>query len=171
MGTNRSLVELIQRLALGHPFLDTATIAGKLWGEDKLESKRKKLCRKCNPDDAGAHFSPDELPRLLEILNEGLSPSERAEKGGDRVVHHLCRRLGLVAHRVAEPSSAGGGASQKKAAVTIKSLSKVINDLADAASGSEPLSSAITSAIFSQGYEALADLQELRTIFGPGKPC
>jgi hypothetical protein len=134
-----------------------------MWGEDKLESKRKKLCRKCNPDDHGSHFSPNELPRLLEILNEGLPPEDRAEKGGDLVVHHLCERLGLVAHKNPETSS-----DEKVMSKSIKKLIKLIGDLADTANDNHPLTSAATFALLKDGYEAIVTIHNLRDALKEG---
>jgi hypothetical protein len=127
-----------------------------MWGEDKLESKRKKLCRKCNPDDHGSHFSPNELPRLLEILNEGLSPEERAEKGGDLVVHHLCQRLGLVAHKDPESHAESAPVSN-----SIKTMVKLISGLAEASE--IPRTSAVTWALLKDCYETLATVHNLQS--------
>ena len=169
MGTNFCLEELIQRLILRHPKLETSVIAGKLWGEDKLESKRKKLCRKCNPDDHGAHFSPNELPRLLEILNEGLSPEERAEKGGDAVIHYLSRRLGLITHALGDASRQSQGAG-KIIADYFKSTGKLINNLASAVESESPLSSAVTFKILDDGYKVQAKISEMMAWFTSQAP-
>ena len=149
--------EVLQRLVLSHPKLDTLTIAGRMWGEDKLESKRKKLCRKCNPDDHGAHFSSNEEAQLLEILNEGLSPEERAEKGGDAYVHHLCQRLGLVAHRNPETRT-----DEKAVSKSIKKLLKLIGNLADLAGDNLPLTSAVTFALLKDSYEAIESIYNMQ---------
>lgn len=164
-----SLEELIQKLVLSHPALDAYAIAGRLWGEDRLDSQRKKLYRKCNPDDSGTHFNLYELPRLLEILNEGLSAAEKAEKGGDCVIHYLCLRLGLVAHRGDTERPPKPASPKKSVAASIKVLGKVFTTLADAMTEAEPLSSATASGILSDGYEAQASLHELHSAISPGK--
>lgn len=98
-----NLDELIHQLIIEHPRLTVRAIAGKLWGEDKIESKEKRLYRQANPYDDNAYIKAVDLPRLIEILSEGLSPEEDEEFGGAAITIYLNKRAGRVCHRQAAP--------------------------------------------------------------------
>jgi hypothetical protein len=91
-----SFNNILQDIVFKHPTKNITTIVSKLWGENKLHSKVKLMYRFINPNDR-AHLNPVDLPRLIEILNEGLSPEDKATKGGDALIHYLCKRADLVA--------------------------------------------------------------------------
>jgi hypothetical protein len=91
-------VELMQHIVQKHP-KGVRGVARALWGEEKLDNKEKKLYRQIDHFDSTAKFNPIDFPRLINILNEGLTDTDKAIKGGDALLHYLNSQAGLVATR------------------------------------------------------------------------
>jgi hypothetical protein len=96
----------LRDIVLRHPTKELSAIVSMLWGERNLESRVKLMYRYLNPNDR-VHLNPADLPRLVEILNEGLTDGEKATRGGDALIHYLCGRAGLTAYRPSGPVPAG----------------------------------------------------------------
>jgi hypothetical protein len=156
-------------LTLQHPTLETISIAEMLYGVDRIESNRKKLCRKINPDDNGSHLNPNELIRLMEILNEGLPAEQRDQKGGNKILHWINKKFGFVAYKQPEMSHEGIVETMEKALRTVAKLQEAITTaLMDAVksglSDERLLASAVTSFVTREGYDTRASLQSLRSL-------
>jgi hypothetical protein len=167
--TNQGLYGMLHLLTHGHPVLSTLEIAERLFGVDKLESKCKKLCRKVNPDDDCCHLNPNELIRLMAILNEGLPPERRDEAGGDSVVHWINKKFGFVAVRRPEPTPEATVETLRKALATVSRLQEVIvKAILELANGDlrddSVISSAATTFVAKADYDAKASLHELGSL-------
>lgn len=92
-------IPYLHHLVHNHPFLTAFDVSMRLYPEGQQASNYRKLCRQLNVDDGGANFPLHDLPKLVNILNEGLPTATRAERGGDALMHMLCRECGLVAYR------------------------------------------------------------------------
>jgi hypothetical protein len=151
---------LLQKLVLKHPRYDVVDIVRKLYGPDRVESYSKLFYRKLNPNDRNASFKPKEFIRLIEILNEGLSFEERAVKGGDALLHHLCARNGLVA--VATPETEN---KPERAVIgAIKSQGEMISALTGVTDGNPLDSSSAATMILDRIYEVQASLANVKNL-------
>jgi hypothetical protein len=144
----------LQNLVLKHPYLSPIEIVGRLFGEDRISSKSKLLYRQLNPYDNGAHFDLNNLPRLIEILNEKLSDEEKETKGGNAIIHFLCKKSGMVATQSLDEKKT----EAVKLSEPVKKLGNFLSTLV-VANGLTPTSAA--TLILDDGYEAQASLSKL----------
>jgi Na+-transporting methylmalonyl-CoA/oxaloacetate decarboxylase gamma subunit len=144
--------ELLHDLIIKHPRFSVEEIAGRLWGEDQIASKAKKLYRQVNPYDDGANFKAVDLPRLTEVLE------------ADEIVHYLARRRGMVAFR---PATAEASANANSVLTALAKAVRECGEFMTAAAKNieEPQTAESTAAVRKVADEVIAAVESAVSLF------